>query len=332
MLRLVFLATCLSSAALAPAQVSYLRDEGQFRYQLGNGDLVSFETVNGSVNTQYPGVVFSSFAGGDPRTSGYQYRGIRGFDTNPGATAGGGGVRLDFARPVRAFGFWALDIEFPDSTIRFLDGNGQQIANLAVQIDGPTQWGFHGFVHTSATISRIEIAWDIRDYVALDELKFSPGAPGEAWSVPETLTTQLGRVTAGSVVSLASFDGQPLTACKFFVPNAQSPVVQLVFDGHTTVTNPALYRTKARSKLVSAGVFLHATDAYRFSDQQFVNVHTDSITTTYRFFDFTVIQNAGSYVGPNGELRARVRLLQTGPSTALTPCFDMDSFEWYLTP
>lgn len=149
---------------------------------------------------------------------------------------------------------------------------------------------------------------------------------------PSLLTVSLGKTSSGDVTSLAADDGNALVVCKFFVPNQQSPFVQMLLDGTTTITAPSSIKFVLKSKMVTAGSFLQQMEMNNFATNSFELVRSDTLGLAYQQLEAVPANLAPQYVGAGGEVRTRIKLRQTGPSTSLLPCGSFELGQWVVAP
>lgn len=148
--------------------------------------------------------------------------------------------------------------------------------------------------------------------------------------VPSSVTVVLGQHTAGTVADLAVADGTDYAVCKFVVPTQQSPIVNVVVDGATTLSAASSYIFKVRAHMLNSGQFQAALEPYRFVNGVYDTGVKTAVGTTYTDFSATATP-AGDYVGASGEVRARVRTWRVGPSASAAPCLGLDQAVWTLT-
>lgn len=149
---------------------------------------------------------------------------------------------------------------------------------------------------------------------------------------PNLLTVNLGKISSGDVNSFAADDGNALVVCKFFVPNQQSPIVQFLLDGTTTVTTPGSIKFVLKSKMITAGGFLQETEMNNFTTSAFELVRSDTLGLAYQQIEAVPANLAPQYVGAGGALRTRIKIRQTGPSTSLLPCASFELGQWVVAP
>lgn len=151
---------------------------------------------------------------------------------------------------------------------------------------------------------------------------------------PSSVTVRRGRNSSGAVADMSSENGAYYQVCKFIVPNQSVPAVVVELDGTTTVTNVSEVTYKQVAKMSVAGGFEQNLSLYNFATNQFSTVaeRTDPITTVPIARTITVTTGAQSAIGPNGELRARYQIKQTGPSATNLWCHDVDLVSWTVWP
>lgn len=153
------------------------------------------------------------------------------------------------------------------------------------------------------------------------------------WIKPSTFDVRLGRVATGTAASLGNLDGDALTVCKFLVPNQQVAPINVEVNGSVS-TVPNYLSFYSSSRMTVTGVFQQTLDLYDFNAGAFstVDTRTDGMSTAFDVRKLDATGNVARYLGPNGELKARYRVKQTGPSSSNAWCADHDFAVWTVTP
>ncbi|MBL8065073.1 MAG: hypothetical protein JNM34_04350 [Chthonomonadaceae bacterium] len=151
---------------------------------------------------------------------------------------------------------------------------------------------------------------------------------------PSSIVVRRGRVDAGSVSNLATQDGSSLRVCKFFVPNNLVAPVEVEIIGTTLVMNPTQLTFTMLSRMAVSGSFAQQIDLYDYSTSSFSTsaTRTDGTGTTYQRRYLDGAGTMSHFVGPNGEVRARYSVKQTGPSSASLFCHEVDNATWMIVP
>lgn len=150
---------------------------------------------------------------------------------------------------------------------------------------------------------------------------------------PTSFDVRLGRATAGNATSLGDLDSDALTVCKFLVPNQQVAPINVEVNG--TVANvPGYLSFYSSSRMTVTGVFQQTLDLYDFNAGAFsaVDSRTDGMSTDFNVRKLDATGNVARCVGPNGEVKARYRVKQTGPASSNAWCADHDFAAWTVTP
>ncbi|MCW5939006.1 MAG: hypothetical protein KF884_04305 [Fimbriimonadaceae bacterium] len=149
---------------------------------------------------------------------------------------------------------------------------------------------------------------------------------------PQSLVVRLGRIQAGGLPELLVDDGQELVVCRFFVPNTQVAPVTVEIDGQTSYTKINRLTFAASGKMVNGGVFSQTLDLYDYQANSFstVDVRIDPVTTTKTRRELDSTGDANRYRGPNGVLKGRYRVRQTGVGAVAVWCHGQDLVEFIV--
>jgi photosystem II stability/assembly factor-like uncharacterized protein len=163
--------------------------------------------------------------------------------------------------------------------------------------------------------------------------QISLSAPEETVA-PSSLLVRFGRLDSGDVASLAADDGNPLRTCKFLVPNLGVAPITVEVDGATMSAAPTGVRLAVRSRFVTVGNFRQTLDMYDWTAGQFdpTDVRADALTSPYNTVELVGTGDVGRYIGTGGALRARYRIVPTGPVAAAAWCVEHDRVNWIVTP
>ncbi len=146
---------------------------------------------------------------------------------------------------------------------------------------------------------------------------------------PSNLTVALGRVTSGSVTSLAGNDGDSLIVCKFVVPSQTSPIVRIDVVGTTSIKSPLSLALTCQSKMVASGLFSQTLALFDYTVSDFTVSRTDSIGTSPSTLTLAGTGTLANFVQQSdGQLRTRIDIRQTGPSVSVTPCVSFEQVTW----
>lgn len=150
--------------------------------------------------------------------------------------------------------------------------------------------------------------------------------------VPQSVVVRLGRVQSGGLQDLASDDGQELVVCRFFVPNTQVAPVTVEIDGQTNYATVNRLAFAASGKMVHGGVFTQTLDLFDYQANAFsvVDVRTDPVTTSKTRRELWATGSADRYRGPNGVLKGRYRIRQTGVGAVAVWCHGQDHVEFIV--
>lgn len=195
---LLLMATSNAQAAL----VSY-SNENNWINATSNILLVDFEGVIGSVDTQYSGVTFSGFNGGNPHTRvQFPFNGTNSMFTVSG-NGGGGGWSSTFSSPVDGVSFWAGDVQFLGSTASLYDIANNLLGTFDIFSTGgghgPFSYGFNGYISDTPNIARMDISIAGNDAVWFDNVQYSYG---QTSSVPEPATLSLFTLGLASLLGM----------------------------------------------------------------------------------------------------------------------------------
>ncbi|MBS1724792.1 MAG: hypothetical protein JSS66_17760 [Armatimonadetes bacterium] len=149
---------------------------------------------------------------------------------------------------------------------------------------------------------------------------------------PDNINLLLGKVTDGDKRSLYFSDGAPLRVCKFIVPSQSSYPVTFEVNGVSNYDTLSSLAFHVNSRMSVSGLFGQVIDLYDWSTGQYADSNTSSVTTAYSAHDAVATGNVGRYLGPNHELRGRVRIKQTGPASSSAWCAEVDEGNFTVAP
>lgn len=151
---------------------------------------------------------------------------------------------------------------------------------------------------------------------------------------PSAMLVRYGRIDAGNLASLATDDGNALRTCRFVVPNLFVAPITVEVDGVSASSTIAGLRLAVRSRFATVGNYRQTLDMYDWSAGQFdpSNFRNDTLTTGYQTVELVGTGNVSRYRGSGGELRARYRIVQTGPVASAAWCVEHDRVNWIVTP
>jgi len=161
-----------------------------------------------------------------------------------------------------------------------------------------------------------------------------PLAPPEQVVPPTVLTVRFGRIESGDVSSLASEDNVALRVCKFIVPNTLVAPVTVEVEAVNPVPTYTGIRLAVRFKMGTVGNYGQTLDMFDWMANAFdaVDVRTDPLTTTYQTVELLGTGAVARYTSGSGVIRARYRIVQTGPVAVANWCVDHDRINWIVTP
>jgi hypothetical protein len=211
------------------------------------------------------------------------------------------------------------------------------VNGLAVGPTGPS--GTEIYVTGSAGIDLFKTIDNGSSFSALTSIATLPAnnrfrglviIPGSAPEVvfPSSFTTVRGRLDAGNVASLGADDDDYLRHCKFIVPNAIVPPIEVIVDGTTTKSSTTGIAAALKGRMANAGSFTHNVEQFDWVDNAYQDLATGTASTT----ESTVTSNSsgvhGQHIGTAGALRAKYFVRKTGPSAVAAFCYNADLFSW----
>lgn len=151
--------------------------------------------------------------------------------------------------------------------------------------------------------------------------------------MPDGLVLRFGRIDAGNVASLLADDGDVLRVCRFIVPNTTVPPVQVEIGASgSSLTNLLSLSLKVKSRMATAGSFRQTIEHFDFSQASFGSgLNTQPFPPTFAVYNVSALGNLGNYLGPNGSLRGRWSIVQTGPAAVSAWCAEIEQWEWVAT-
>ena len=128
--------------------------------------------------SQYPGVNFNAFSGGNPLAAAYSFTqsGPNVMSLGDPPLRGAGGVAMDFTRRQQGVAFWYLDAELTGNKVEVFGGASQLLGSFELVYPNPIPiaWRFVGFIDSASDIRRLTVATAANDMVALDSLQLAP--------------------------------------------------------------------------------------------------------------------------------------------------------------
>lgn len=147
---------------------------------------------------------------------------------------------------------------------------------------------------------------------------------------PHAMNVTLGKQSGGLLASLSGSDNDPVTVCRFFVPNQQVAPVTVEFDATSPIKSPFAYNLRVESRVTTGGAFNQTLDLYDWSTNSYstVDARTDTLNTSYKTLELKASGNLDRYVGPGRTLRARLRVKPIGPVGSAQWCTDIERVQY----
>ncbi|MCW5939086.1 MAG: hypothetical protein KF884_03900 [Fimbriimonadaceae bacterium] len=152
---------------------------------------------------------------------------------------------------------------------------------------------------------------------------------------PTAFTVRLGRVDSGNLNSLRVLDNNSLRMCRFIVPNATTPPVNVEVDTTAPATTASAMSFIIHSRMVNSGSFSQDIQLFDWtlSDWSTTARRVDAITTTFVTRTLNVPTPINRFIRSSDRLvRARWRIAITGPVSVPAWCNDTDFVGWEVTP
>jgi hypothetical protein len=278
------------------------------------------------------------------------------------------GIVYDFGSLAPGAGYYYADIDLTGSGLSHAmpaDGNGGNVMVLANAFDSttgqltlanhPTQPMLWFTKVGNPSYLRGEFQWDDDnpvDAVWTDDAEYysyafagtcSAIAPDEILgqtvaylvpgSAPETVvpsafTTIRGRLDAGNVGSLGANDDDYLRHCKFIVPNAIVPPIEVQVNGTTTKTSTTGVSAALTGRMANAGSFSHTVEQRNQVSLAYEDGTTAAVNTAESTITSNSTGNHNEKIGTGGALQARYYIRKTGPSAVAAFCYNADLFQW----
>lgn len=160
---------------------------------------------------------------------------------------------------------------------------------------------------------------------------------------PLNVTIGLGQLISGNVGSLKGDDQNALKICKAFVPNQTSPIIRFDSDYVTSLLSATSIKVDLKARMTTGGLFAVRTFLADVSGSgTFVfgganQVIPDSVINL-TFANYTSGAIApGNHIDtdadatPNGTIRSRVEIQQTGFSAVAVPCSEFEQLSVTVT-
>lgn len=161
---------------------------------------------------------------------------------------------------------------------------------------------------------------------------------------PTSTSVGLGQLISGNNASLANDDQNPMKLCKAFVPNVASPIMRfdsdflspfvpatsISVDLKARMTTGGAFKVRAFLADVSgAGTFVYGVANQVIADTvinlSFASYSSGSVSGTNHV-------DADADATPNGTVRTRVEIQQTGFSAVAVPCSEFERLNITVTP
>ncbi|MBS1715118.1 MAG: hypothetical protein JST30_12360 [Armatimonadetes bacterium] len=150
--------------------------------------------------------------------------------------------------------------------------------------------------------------------------------------IPSSLVVKLGKTTSLFAQHVREDDGVGLVVCKFVVPNASTPPIQVEVTGHSPFTLLDGMQLLVRQRMNSGGLYKSFIDVMNFQTGKFVNVADLTVGSSYKTDTIDVPGFLDDLVSPTHDIVMRYRVRATGPTAVQLYCHDMDWVAWFLTP
>lgn len=234
---------------------------------------------------------------------------------------------IELSQPADYFGFYRIHNVTADARVVFEDQTtfDFQLGNTPA---GGTSFGFCGvWRNNRARIVRVEIK-DMRtagiSRWGIDTVEF--GRMGEILS-PVSEQVLLGTKNGGgNLASWSAVDGDLRTICKFFVPNINSPFVNVNLNFSTHRTNLASLIFQVRVANEPGGVqeitLLLQNKVTGTFEPTSVVAQTTAANTTY---GGTALGALSNYISPAGEITAQLQVKAVGFQATAFPCLGFDA-------
>jgi hypothetical protein len=152
---------------------------------------------------------------------------------------------------------------------------------------------------------------------------------------PSVFSVKLGRLDAGNLNSLFSIDGNALRVCRFFVPNATTPPVNVEVESTAPSTSASAMNFNIHSRVANSGSFSQDVQLFDWvsNDWSTTARRVDPINTTYTTRTLTAPSPVTRYIrSSDRRVLARWRIAVTGPVSVPIWCQDTDFVNWEVTP
>ena len=161
---------------------------------------------------------------------------------------------------------------------------------------------------------------------------------------PTSFTVGLGSIVSGDNNSLAADDANALKLCKAFVPNQTSPRIRFDANFTSPFLTPSALQLDLKARMTTGGAFkvrafladVSGTDTFNYGVANQVIADT---TINLTFANYSSGSMApGTHVDtdldttPDGTVRARVEIQQTGFSAVAVPCSEFEFLNLTVTP
>ncbi|MBS1721737.1 MAG: hypothetical protein JSS66_01890 [Armatimonadetes bacterium] len=147
------------------------------------------------------------------------------------------------------------------------------------------------------------------------------------------IQVNLGYVRQGDYHSLSAIDGDTLQVARFFVPNLPSRI-QYSVSGTTTFGDLSALTLETYGKMGQPGAFTETLELFNFDSGNYdpTDVRSVSFGAANQQVDLTGTGDVSRYRRTDGLLRARLTVVQSGPSTNSGWWAAHDKIDWKVRP
>lgn len=227
--------------------------------------------------------------------------------------------------------FYDTDSSFPNRLAAVFSGSGVTVNS--VTWNSPTQATLNVSVSSGAATGVRSLTItnpDGQQSTLATALTVTGAGPVEV--APSSVSVQFGRIDSGDVNSLSAVDGNVFRVCKFVVPNQLVAPVTFEVTGNAPSGSATSLTFRTVVRMANAGSFSQTTDLFDWVAAAYsaTDVRTDPLNTSFQTFDLAGTGTLSRYIdGANANrMRARVRVVKTGPSAASVWCSEHDRTAW----
>ncbi len=230
---------------------------------------------------------------------------------------------------VNGSGFYDPDGTYPKHLSATVSGTGVSVNS--VSFDSPTKVTLNVTVAANAPTGARDITITNPDGQSTTASGALLVTGGGIVVSPSSFVVNRGTYIGGDISSVSSSDDVYLRFQPGPVLNNSEAPIDLTFSGTSSTTTPSslILRVEAKSSVANVS---QRVQLFNYQTSAFEEVDVRPATTSDSPIDITISSNAGRFVGPSGQLQARVSYKTTGPVLSYPYQISIDQIRWTIAP